>query len=62
MQTPVRSVHKLVAAQFLRNLIQAVPYTLQTVLADKGTQFTNCSSDRYAFVHLFSHVCFWMAY
>ncbi|APP81936.1 IS481 family transposase [Xanthomonas hortorum] len=51
------STNKLVAAQFLRNVIQAVPYTLHTVLTDNGIQFTNRSSDRYAFVHLFSRVC-----
>ncbi len=46
------SANKLVAAQFLRNVIQAVPYTLHTVLTDNGIQFTNRSSDRYAFVQL----------
>ncbi len=38
-------------------MIQAVPYTLHTVLTDNGIQFTNRSSDRYAFVHLFSRLC-----
>ncbi|MCC8664047.1 integrase core domain-containing protein, partial [Xanthomonas hortorum] len=46
-----------VAAQFLRNVIQAVPYTLHTVLTDNGIQFTNRSSDQYAFPHIFSRVC-----
>ncbi|WP_081390799.1 IS481 family transposase [Xanthomonas campestris] len=51
------SANKLVAAQFLRNVIQAVPYTLHTVLTDNGIQFTNRSSDQYAFPHIFSRVC-----
>ncbi|WP_244171127.1 IS481 family transposase, partial [Xanthomonas populi] len=51
------SANKMVAAQFLRTVIQAVPYALQTVLTDNGIQFTNRSSDRYAFPHLFSRVC-----
>ncbi|PPU76670.1 IS481 family transposase, partial [Xanthomonas populi] len=42
------SANKLVAAQFLRTVLQAVPYPLQTVLTDNGIQFTNRSSDRYA--------------
>ena len=32
---------KMVAAQFLRNLIAAVPYAIHTVLTDNGIQFTN---------------------
>nr|WP_128418469.1 IS481 family transposase [Xanthomonas populi] len=51
------SANKMVTAQFLRNVIQAVPYALHTVLTDNGIQFTNRSSDRYAFPHLFSRVC-----
>ncbi|XUP37673.1 IS481 family transposase (plasmid) [Xanthomonas axonopodis pv. vasculorum] len=51
------SANKMVAAQFLRNVIQAVPYTLHTVLTDNGIQFTNRSSDRYAFEHIFTRVC-----
>ena len=30
---------KMVAAQFLRNLVAAVPYTIHTVLTDDGIQF-----------------------
>jgi len=51
------SANKMVAAQFLRNVIQAVPYALHTVLTDNGIQFTNRRSDRYAFVHIFTRVC-----
>ena len=42
------SADKMTAAQFLRNVIEAVPYTLHTVLTDNGIQFTNRRSDRYA--------------
>jgi transposase InsO family protein len=48
---------KMVAAQFLRNLLTAVPYTINTVLTDNGIQFTNRKQDRYAFEHIFDRVC-----
>jgi transposase InsO family protein len=47
----------MVAAQFLRNLIAAVPYKIHTVLTDNGIQFTNRSRERYAFRHIFERVC-----
>lgn len=31
----------MIAAQFLRNLIAAVSYAIQTVLTDNGIQFAN---------------------
>ena len=40
---------KMVAAQFLRDLIAALPYAIHTVLTDNGIQFTNRACDRYAF-------------
>jgi transposase InsO family protein len=46
-----------VAAEFLRNLIIAVPYAIHTVLTDNGIQFTNRPQDRYAFQHIFDRVC-----
>jgi transposase-like protein len=49
--------NKMVAAQFLRKLIAAVPYKIHTVLTDNGIQFTNRKSDRYAFQHIFDRVC-----
>lgn len=52
------SATKLIAAQFLRNLIEAMPYQLHTVLTDNGIQFTNRKKDRHAFVHIFDRVCF----
>ena len=48
---------KMNAAQFLRNLIAAVPYTIHTVLTDNGIQFTNRACDRNAFQHIFDWVC-----
>ena len=47
----------MVAAQFLRNLIAAVPYTIHTVLTDNGIQFTNQARHKYAFHHIFDRVC-----
>jgi hypothetical protein len=32
---------KTIAAQFLRNLLQILPYKLHTILTDNGSQFTN---------------------
>jgi transposase InsO family protein len=48
---------KMAAAQFLRNLIAATPYTIHTVLTDNGIQFTHRACDRYAFEHIFDRVC-----
>lgn len=48
---------KMIAAQFLRNLVAAVPYTIHTVLTDSGIQFTNRACDKYAFHHIFDRVC-----
>ena len=48
---------KMVAAQFMRDLIAAVPYAIHTMLTDNGIQFTNRACDRYAFHHIFDRVC-----
>lgn len=48
---------KVIAAQFLRNLVGAVPYIIHTVLTDNGIQFANRNSDRHAFPHIFGRVC-----
>lgn len=48
---------KMVAAQFLRNHIAAVPYNIHTILTDNGSQFTNRKQDRLAFAHIFGRVC-----
>jgi hypothetical protein len=48
---------KMIAAQFLRNLIAAVPYAIHTVLTDNGIPFTNMAHHKYAFHHIFDRVC-----
>ena len=48
---------KMVAAQFLRNLIAVVPYKIHTILTDNGIQFTNRKQDTSAFEHIFDRVC-----
>ena len=48
---------KMAAAEFLRNLVKAVPYRIHTVLTDNGIQFTNRTCDRYASEHIFDRVC-----
>jgi transposase InsO family protein len=45
------------AAQFLRDLLQALPYRIYTVLTDTGIQFSNCALDARAFAHAFDRVC-----
>jgi hypothetical protein len=41
---------KAEAAQFLRNLVQAVPYKIHTILTDNDIQFINRKVDKYAWV------------
>jgi transposase InsO family protein len=48
---------KMVAAQFLQNLVAAVPYAIHTVLTDNGIQFTNRARDQFATQHIFDRVC-----
>ncbi len=48
---------KMIAAEFLRNLIQAVPYKIHKVLTDNGIQFTNHDHHKNAFIHIFERVC-----
>lgn len=48
---------KMQAAEFLRNLINKVPYKIHTILTDNGIQFTNRTQDKYAFAHIFDRVC-----
>jgi len=49
---------KMEAAQFLRNLIAALPYRIHTILTDNGIQFTNRKKDALAFMHIFDRVCY----
>ena len=53
----VESVGKMEAAQFLRDLIEAVPYRIHTVLTDNGIQFTTRARDAYDGDHIFDRVC-----
>jgi transposase InsO family protein len=48
---------KVEAAQFLRNVIEAVPYKIHTILTDNGIQFTNRKADKHAWMHLFDRIC-----
>jgi transposase-like protein len=48
---------KMEAAQFLRDLVNAVPYKIHTVLTDNGIQFINRQRDRQAFEHVFRRTC-----
>jgi transposase InsO family protein len=48
---------KMEAAQFLRDLLQALPYRIHAVLTDTGIQFTNRALDAHAFAHIFDRVC-----
>ncbi|MCP1550223.1 transposase InsO family protein [Methylorubrum zatmanii] len=53
----VESAGTMEAAQFLRDLIMAVPYRIHIVLTDNGIQFTNRKKDTYAFAHIFDRIC-----
>ena len=53
----VESAGKMEAAQFLRDLIEAVPYRVHTVLTDNGVQFTPRKQDIYDSGHIFNRVC-----
>jgi transposase InsO family protein len=48
---------KMEAAQFLRDLLQALPYRIHTVLTDNGIKFTNRALDAHTFAHIFDCVC-----
>jgi len=45
------------AAQFLRDLITAVPYRIHTVLADHDVQFTPRKQDIWDIQHIFDRGC-----
>ena len=53
----VTKAGKMAAAQFLRDLIAAIPYKIHTILTDNGIQFTNRKRDVHAFAHIFDRVC-----
>lgn len=53
----VESAGKMEAAQFLRDLVEAVPYRIHTVLTDNGVQFTPRKQDIWDLGHIFDRVC-----
>ena len=53
----VGSAGKMEAAQFLRDLVEAVPYRIHTVLTDNGVQFTPRKQDVWDSEHIFDRVC-----
>ncbi len=53
----VESAGKMEAADFLRELIAAVPYRIHTVLTDNGVQFTPRRQDIWEGRHIFDRVC-----
>lgn len=53
----VNSAGKMEAAQFLCELVEAVPYKIHTVLTDNGIQFTTRKCDIYDGWHIFDRVC-----
>ena len=53
----VESAGKMEAARFLRDLIEAVPYRIHTVLTDNGVQFTPRRQDIWDNRHIFDRVC-----
>ena len=53
----VESAGKMEAAEFLRDLVTAVPYAIHTVLTDNGIQFTSRARDVWDSQHIFDRVC-----
>ena len=53
----VESAGKMEAAGFLRELVEAVPYRIHTVLTDNGVQFTARKQDIWDSEHIFDRVC-----
>ena len=53
----VETAGKMEAARFLRDLIEAVPYRIHTVLTDNGVQFTPRKQDIWDGRHIFDRVC-----
>lgn len=45
------------AAAFLRRVLEAFPYRIETILTEGGVQFTNRPSDRFAFATQFQRLC-----
>ena len=52
----MKSAGKMEAAGFLRDLAEAVSYTIYTVLTDNGIQFTSRARDIHDSQHIFERV------
>lgn len=48
---------KLIAADFLRCVLENLPYKVHKVLTDNGTQFGNMPHQPQAGRHVFDHIC-----
>ena len=48
---------RMIAAQMLANLVEAVPYTIHTVLTDNGIQFTHMPGTSTYSMHSFDRIC-----
>ncbi len=48
---------KIQAAEFLKNLIEKVPYEIHKILTDNGVQFTNQTRNHRALPYIFDRVC-----
>ena len=48
---------KMIAVDFLRNLLKAVPYRIHTVPTGSGIRFVNRACDQYAFRYIFDRIC-----
>ena len=53
----VESAGEMEAARFLRELVEAVPYRIHTVLTDNGVRFTPRKQDVWDGRHIFDRVC-----
>ena len=48
---------RLIAVEFLKELLAAIPYKIHTILTDNGIQFAIRETDKYAFKLLFDRIC-----
>jgi len=48
---------KAITAEFLRNVIAAIPDHIHTILTNNGIQFSNQASQKRASWHIFDRVC-----
>ena len=53
----VEKAGKRAAAQFLHEVVEALPCRVHTVLTDNGVQFINRPQDHHAMEHIFGRAC-----